>query len=93
MAPDFRWDRVAAAEFASAWTSPARSFRTCSAPPEVGTVRYSNPPAALASWAMAMSGSPKPPELAVTSWFGCAFPCATSSCTVFQGLSPFTNKA
>ena len=84
---------MAAAEFASAWTSPARSFSTCSAPPDVGTVRYSNPPVALASCAMAMSGSPNPPELAVTSWWGCALACATSSCTVFQGLSPFTNSA
>ena len=69
------------------------SFRTCSAPPEVGTVRYSKPPVAFASCAMPMSGSPKPPEFAVTSLFGFALAWATSSCTVFQGLSPFTNKA
>ena len=64
---------MAAAEFAWAWTSPERSFRTCSAPPEVGTVRYCIPPTALASCAMAMSGRPKPPEFAVMSLFGFAF--------------------
>ena len=84
---------MAAAEFAWAWTSPDRSFRTCSAPPEVGTVRYWNPPVALASWARAMSGRPKPPEFAVMSWFGFAFAYVTRSCAVFHGLSPFTNSA
>ena len=44
------WESVGAAEFCSVWASPESSFRICSAPPPVGSVRYSKPPAALAGY-------------------------------------------